>query len=292
MNKFAGVGVALITPFDKSGAVDFEALGRLLTHTAAVDYYVVLGTTAESATMNTDERNAVVAYVVKENAARKPIVVGIGGNNTLEVIANIEKFDLSGVDAILSVVPYYNKPNQVGIYEHFAAILKASKLPIILYNVPGRTGVNMTAETTLKLANEFRGKAIAIKEASGCASQAAYILRDKPADFAVISGDDNMTLPLMALGIDGVISVSANAFAPLMVDMVRAAQGGDFAKAREVSLKLHEITDMLFAEGNPAGVKCVLKHKNVINNYLRLPLVPVSASLESKIIAEIEKRSL
>lgn len=195
MNKFCGLGVALITPFKSDGSVDYDALTRLLNHTSVVDYYVVLGTTAETATMDADERNAVVRHVISHNVLAKPIVVGIGGNCTAESIKAIQNFDLQGVDAILSVVPYYNKPTQSGIFEHFSAIISSSPLPIILYNVPGRTGANMSAETTLKLAHKFGSKVAGVKEASGSESQAAYILRDKPADFALISGDDNLTLP-------------------------------------------------------------------------------------------------
>lgn len=291
MNKFGGLGVALITPFGANGEIDFDALSRLLDHCSAVDYFVVLGTTGETATMNAKERDAVVRHVVKCNAGRKPIVVGLGGNNTAETIIAMQSFDMQGVDAILSVVPYYNKPNQEGIFQHFSAIADASPLPIVLYNIPGRSGVNMTAETTLRLAHKYSGKIVAIKEASGNLSQAAYIIRDKPADFAVISGDDNLALAMIAIGGEGVISVSANAFAPTVAKIIHSALDGDFRTAAEVNLSIHELVDLLFVEGNPCGVKCVLKQKKVIENYLRLPLVPASKALEEKLKTEIEKRN-
>lgn len=292
MKNFKGVGVALVTPFKADGAVDFEALTALINHTEPVDYYVVMGTTAESATLSAGEKYDVLHHIIAQNNGRKPIVYGIGGNDTAEVVRQIQETDLEGVDAILSVVPYYNKPSQEGIYRHYAEILTASPLPVILYNVPGRTGVNMTATTTLRLARDFAGKAIAVKEASGNASQAAYILRDRPEGFLVISGDDNLTLPIIALGGDGVISVSANAFARTMTQMVTYALAGNISEASKVNLRLLEVTDLLFAEGNPAGVKAALVIKGVMGKTLRLPLVSASDKLMCDIKTQIEQYGL
>lgn len=292
MKKFAGLGVALVTPFTKTGEVDFEALTSLLYHVEDVDYYVVLGTTAESVTLTQEERKAVVEHVVKFNKGIKPIVVGVGGNNTLEVVRQLKEFDYEGVDAILSVVPYYNKPTQAGIYAHYAEVLGNSPLPVILYNVPGRTGVNMSAETTISLTKDFPEKAIAVKEASGCLSQAAYILKECPEEFAVISGDDNLTLPMMSLGAAGVISVSANAFAYTMSKIVFLAKQNDFHQASKLSLKLWKVTDLLFKEGNPAGVKAALEIQNVMTSEVRLPLVKATDDLKGGIEAEIKKYDL
>ncbi len=292
MKNFKGTGVALVTPMTSGGKVDFIALTSLLEHTVKVDYYVVLGTTAESATLTVEERSAVLRHVVDYNKGRKPIVVGIGGNNTAEVIRQMEEYNLEGVDAILSVVPYYNKPSQKGIYAHYAAILEKAPLPVILYNVPGRTGVNMAAETTVALARDFRGKAIAVKEASGNLSQVAYILRDKPKDFLVISGDDNMTFPMIAMGCDGVISVSANCFPDKMCSMVSFAMSGANNVASQLSLELWEATDLLFAEGNPVGAKVALSIKDVTTSVVRLPLVEGSDSLRDKLTEQIKKYEL
>ncbi len=292
MKSLKGVGVALVTPFKSNGEVDYMALTALLSHTQRVDYYVVLGTTAESATLNQEERNKIVRHVVEHNGGKRPIVVGIGGNNTSEVVRALQNTDLTGVDAILSVVPYYNKPNQAGIYAHYAEVLKHSPLPVILYNVPGRTGVNMTAETTLRLAHDFRGKAVAVKEASGDVSQAAYILRDRPEEFLVISGDDNLTQTIISLGGDGVISVSANCFPEKMCSMVRFALGGETKIAAELSLELWEATDLLFAEGNPVGAKAALELKGVMERTVRLPLVEATENLATKLKSQIDKYEL
>lgn len=292
MKNFKGTGVALVTPFNNEGKVDFEALTALLDHTTKVDYYVVLGTTAESVTLTKEERHEVVRHVVEYNQGRKPIAVGIGGNNTMDVIAQMQSFDLSGVDAILSVVPYYNKPTQGGIYAHYAEIIKAAPLPIILYNVPGRTGVNMAAETTLKLARNFGGKLVGVKEASGNLSQAAYILRDRPKGFLVISGDDNLTLPMIALGGDGVISVSANCFPAKMCAMVQFALNSQMEVAAALSLELWEATDLLFAEGNPSGAKMALSCKGIMRSDVRLPLIAASSTLREKMEAQIRKYEL
>ena len=292
-NQFKGVGVALVTPFTSDGsAVDFEALARVLDHTAAVDYYVVLGTTGEPATMSADECRQVVRFVVERNAGRKPIVVGIGGNCTAEVVRKVKEFDLAGVDAVLSVVPYYNKPNQEGIYRHYKAVAEASPLPVLLYNVPGRTGVNMTAATTLRLARELGPKLIGVKEASGNLGQAAMILRDRPKGFLFISGDDNLTLPLVALGADGVISVSANAFARTFVPMVHEALAGNCASAAGLNLRLHEATDLLFEEGSPVGVKGALALQGICSSAVRLPLAEASEGLRARLAEQIKRYAL
>lgn len=289
-----GVGVALVTPFTDGGQVDYPALTSLIEHitNGGVDYMIVLGTTGEPATMTAEEKHRVVRHCVENNPGNLPIIVGIGGNNTAEVIRTIQTFDLSGVSAILSVTPYYNKPNQNGLYAHFSAILEASPLPVILYNVPGRTGVNMTAETTLKLAHAFPGKAIAVKEASGNLSQAAYILRDRPKGFFVLSGEDNLSLAMIAMGGDGVISVSANVFPDTFCCMIHAALAGNTHEAAPLNLSLHEVTDLLFAEGNPVGAKAALSIKGMIKNTLRLPLVPASDALIAKIRYQIDKYGL
>ncbi len=292
MKNLTGTGVALVTPFTQNGEVDYPALSKLLQHTEMVDYLVVLGTTAESATLIGEEKQEVLRYVIEQNGGKKPIVVGVGGNNTAEVTRQLKEMDFTGVDAILSVVPYYNKPNQNGIYAHYAEVLKASPLPVVLYNVPGRTGVNMTAETTLRLAHDFKGKAIAVKEASGDLSQAAYILRDRPEGFLVISGDDNLTLPLIAMGGEGVISVSANCFPEKMSTMVKLALEGNTQGAQKNSLELWEATDLLFAEGNPVGAKTALEIKNITTKNVRLPLVHATTELTNKMKTQIDKFKL
>ena len=284
MAKFFGTGVAMITPFNADKSVDFDSLGKLVDYLTqgGVEFLVVLGTTAEAATLSTEERHKVVRYIVERNAGKLPIVVGAGSYNTAEVLHTLKTFDFSGVDAILSVTPYYNKPNQRGLYEHFKAIALESKLPIILYNVPGRTGINMTAETTVKLAKEFKN-IIGIKEASANLTQMTYILRDRPTGFAVLSGDDGLALPQMAIGMDGVISVAGNCLPREFSDMVRYSIAGDMAKARPLHYKFVEIIDALFADGNPAGAKAALSYRKVVKNELRLPLVPVNETLQKKI---------
>ena len=291
-HNIQGVGVALVTPFDADGAVDYEALGRLVDHVSAggVDYLVALGTTAETPTLTAQEQHEVTDFIRTRNTAGLPLIVGIGGNSTAEVIRRIGSADLTATTAILSVTPYYNKPSQRGLYEHYKAIAEASPVPVLLYNVPGRTGVNMTADTTLKLAHEV-GNLLGIKEACGSLSQMCYLLRDRPEGFLVISGDDNMALPLIAHGGDGVISVAANAFPAVFVKMVRAAYDGDMKTASALHLRTLEAVDALFAEGNPTGIKAALAAKGMIGNYLRLPLVPASDALSDrfrKLIAQYD----
>lgn len=288
-----GVGVALITPFKDSGEIDFEALERLLNRviSGGADYLVVLGTTAETPTLSAEERIAVTKFVIEKNNGKLPIVLGIGGNCTVDVVRSIQTTDLEGVDAILSVTPYYNKPSQEGIYQHYKTIAEASPRPIVMYNVPGRTGVNMAAATTLRLAHECKN-IIAVKEASGNIAQAAYILRDRPEGFYVISGDDNLTLPMMAMGGDGVISVAVNAYPEKFCRMVHALQQGDVKIAAPLHLEMMEATDALFAEGNPVGVKAALTYYGVIRNNLRLPLVASSAALDARLKNLIERYDL
>jgi len=278
------MGVALITPFKDDESVDFEALARLVEHLIKnnTDYLVVLGTTAETPTLTEEEKEEVTRFVVQCVGGRLPIVLGIGGNNTKLVIEKIRTTDLSGIDAILSVTPYYNKPSQEGLYQHFAAIAKASPLPVVLYNVPGRTGVNMTADTTIRLAKEF-SNICAIKEASGNFTQIDDIIKNKPADFMVISGDDGITFPLITLGAVGVISVIGNAFPREFSKMVRLALQGDYDRARNIHYHFTELIQLLFVEGNPAGVKSMLALMGFIENKLRLPLVPNTINTYEKI---------
>jgi dihydrodipicolinate synthase len=283
-SKLTGMGVALITPFKTDDSIDFDALAKLVEHLIknGTDYLVVCGTTAETATMTKQERDEVTRFVIRVNAGRLPIVLGVGGNNTQAVIDQLQNDDLSGVDAILSVTPYYNKPSQEGLYQHFKAIATASRLPIILYNVPGRTGVNMTADTTLRLANDFKN-IVAIKEASGVFTQIDDIIKNKPENFVVISGDDGITFPLITLGAVGVISVIGNAFPYEFSRMVRLALNGQYDAAREIHYRFNELFKLLFVDGNPAGVKSILSVMGMIENKLRLPLVPTTITTFEKI---------
>lgn len=285
-----GMGVALITPFNADKSIDFPALAKLLEYIIQnkADYIVVLGTTAETATLTEDEREQVRAFVVERVNSRVPLVLGVGGNNTKAVTDYLRQNDLSSFSAILSVVPYYNKPSQEGIYQHYKAIAEASPLPVILYNVPGRTGVNMTAETTLRLAKNFTN-IIGVKEASGNITQMDDIIKNKPADFMVISGDDGITFPLITLGAVGVISVIGNAFPREFSRMVRLALEGDFANALLIHHRFTELFSLLFVDGNPAGVKCLLNAKGMIQNELRLPLVPTKITTYEKIRQVLNK---
>jgi len=278
--KFQGTGVALVTPFHKYSTVDFASLEKVIEHTIGngVDYLVVLGTTGESPTLSKDEKRAVTDFVVETVNQRVPIVRGIGGNNTQEIVDCIKSSPFDGIDAILSVCPYYNKPQQKGIFYHYKTIASVSPVPVILYNVPGRTGANIAADTTLQLAKEFNN-IIAIKEASGNFDQIMRILKDKPRDFMVISGDDALTLPLMALGAEGVISVVANAFPAQFSKMVNFCLEGNFEEAKKIHFGLLEITNTLFEDGSPAGIKAALQILDLIQNHLRLPLVKVNKSV-------------
>lgn len=288
-NRLKGTGVAMVTPFDANGAVDHDALTRL-THSlidGKVEYLVVLGTTGESVTLSKAEKKAVVSTVIGAASGRLPIVVGVGGNHTAEVCEDLRNLDTTGVTAILSVSPAYNKPTQEGIYAHYRAVSEASPLPILMYNVPGRTGSNMTAATTLRLARDC-SNIIGIKEASGSVEQCIDILKRRPSDFLVISGDDNLTLALIACGADGVISVVGNAFPGPFSEMVRSALRGDLVTARSLQYRLFDIINMLFAEGNPGGVKCALRHLGICGEHMRLPLVPVSDHLREKMAEHIK----
>jgi len=283
-NKLTGMGVALITPFKEDESVDYNALGRVVDYQIknGIDYLVVLGTTAETATMTEAEKKEVATFVINRVNGRVPIVMGIGGNCTRAVVEELKTRDLKGVDAILSVTPYYNKPSQEGLYQHYCALAKATNIPLLLYNVPGRTGVNMTAETSLRLAHEFPN-IVGIKEASGNISQVDEIIKNKPADFMVISGDDAITYPLITMGAVGVISVIGNAFPKEFSKMVRLALAGDFKNALEIHRKFNELFSLLFVDGNPAGVKCMLHAMGYIENKLRLPLVPTRITTYEKI---------
>jgi 4-hydroxy-tetrahydrodipicolinate synthase len=281
-----GTGVALITPFTKNGDVDFNALTNIIEHaiTGGVEYLVALGTTGESVTLSKEEKKQVYAHVTKQAAGRVSCVAGLGGNNTQEILDTISHFNFEGYDAILSVSPYYNKPSQEGIYQHFMAIEAASPVPIILYNVPGRTGSNMSAATTLRLANASE-KFVAIKEASGNAEQFMDLLNEKPADFEIISGDDNLTLPFLAMGMSGVISVIGQAYPKEFTSMVRLGMDGRFVEARQLHYKLYNLMKGIFLDGNPGGVKYVMSKMGLCENVVRLPLAPINADLQKKLDA-------
>lgn len=275
MAKIRGMGIALITPFKSDMTVDYDALKHLVEFqvSAGADFLAVLCTTAETPTLNAEERAEVRKVVTEVVRGRVPIVLGCGGNNTAAIVNELQTGDWRGVDAILSVVPYYNKPSQEGLYQHFKAIAKASPVPVILYNVPGRVGVNMSAATTLRLANDCEN-IIAIKEASGNFDQIDDIIKNKPARFTVLSGDDGITFPLITLGAEGVISVIGNALPREFSRMVRLALDGDYENAREIHHRFKELYSLLFVDGNPAGVKAMLSAMGYCENVLRLPLVP------------------
>ncbi len=283
-NKLKGTGVAIITPFKTDGEVDYDALAKLMDHIISngVEYVVTLGTTGETPTLSKKEKQEIVHFTLEKINGRVPVVVGIGGNNTSEVISNLADFPLEKITAILSSSPSYNKPSQEGIFQHYKALAEASPIPVILYNVPGRTGSNIAAETTIRLAMKCKNIA-GIKEASGNMVQCMHILKNSPGDFLVVSGDDHLALPLIACGMDGVISVAANCFAKDFSDMIRLALKNDFEKATKLQYKLLEGYDLLFVENNPAGVKAFLYEMKFIENKLRLPLVPLSAAFHQKV---------
>ena len=283
--RLKGMGVAMVTPFNKNGEIDFDALKKLTQFLIdnQTDYLVVQGTTGESPVLSEDEKLKVLKTVIEVNSGSLPIVYGIGGNNTLEVAKKLASFNIEGVDAFLSVSPYYNKPTQEGIFQHYKAISEHSKLPIILYNVPGRTSSNVTAETTLRIANACEN-VIAIKEASGSFEQIMDIIQDKPSNFLVISGDDAITMPFIAAGGDGVISVVGNGFPKLFSEMVNTGLNGDIEKSKTTHYKVLPIIKHLFSEGNPAGIKEVLSYLNIMEPHLRLPLVNVSENTKKTII--------
>jgi 4-hydroxy-tetrahydrodipicolinate synthase len=286
MALLSGVGVALVTPFRPDFSVDFEALDRLIEYVikGRVNYIVTLGTTGEVATLSEKEKLEILKFTYEVVKGRVPVIVGIGGNNTAELIECIKTWPLEKAAAILSVSPYYVKPSQEGIYQHYAAIARATDKNIILYNVPGRTSSNITAATTLRLANDFKN-IIGTKEASGNMEQCIRLAKDRPEGFLLISGDDHITLPLIACGFDGVISVAANCFAADFSRLVHYALEGNFAEANHFQHKLLDGIDLLFAENNPAGVKAFLSEMGLIENVLRLPLVPLSAPVLEKVRA-------
>ena len=285
MKELTGTGVALVTPFTSTGELDEKGLELLVNYQIdnGIDYLVVLGTTAETSTLSRDEKERVKEVVIQANSGRLPLVIGIGGNNTAEVVRELKSSDLSAFTAVLSVSPYYNKPSQEGIYRHFEAVSEASPLPLILYNVPPRTGSNMTAETTLRLARDF-DSIVAVKEASGDFEQALVLLRDKPDGFLVISGEDKLALPLVLAGGSGVISVIGQGFPREFSEMISLGLKGRSEAAFGLFFKLMESIDLIFEEGNPAGIKCLLELLEIAAFHVRLPLVPATEELREKLI--------
>ena len=290
-NIFKGVGIALITPFKKDFSVDVESLVRIVNHVikGGADFLVALGTTSEAPTLSNEEKKTVVQTILEANNQRLPVLLGMGGNNTQSVIDQIHQQDFTGIGGILSVVPYYNKPNQRGMKAHFEAIADASPVPVILYNVPGRVGVNLQASTCVELAQH--PNIVAVKEASGNLTQIMEILRDKPAEFDVLSGDDGITQPLMALGAQGVISVAANAYVKPFARMMHAMKEGRTEEALRLHFAMLRMNQLIFADGNPAGIKCLMSHVGLCQNVLRLPLVPVNEKVEKDIVEECEIRN-
>ena len=290
-NIFKGTGIALVTPFNEDKSVDFESLKRIVNHVIdnGADFLVALGTTSEAPTLTAEEKKQVVDTILRTNNGRLPVLLGMGGNNTQAVLDAIKAQDFTGIQGILSVVPYYNKPNQRGMKAHFEAIADASPVPVILYNVPGRVGVNLQAATCVELAKH--PNIVAVKEASGNLQQIMEILRDKPADFDVLSGDDGITQPLMALGAQGVISVAANAYTKPFCRMMRAMKEGRTDEALTLHYAMMRMNQLIFADGNPAGIKCLMSHIGLCKNILRLPLVPVNEKVKEEINAELGMRN-
>lgn len=283
LNKLKGTGVALVTPFHKDGSIDFKAFKKLIEKCidGKVEYLVPLGTTGESVTLTKNEKCAILDFVVEINNKRLPVVLGLGGNNTQEILTSMEEYDFNGIDAILSVSPYYNRPSQRGIFQHYKMIANESPIPMILYNVPSRTGSNIDADTTLQLAHEVKN-IVGIKEASGNLEKVMKIIAKRPKDFLVISGDDMLTLPVIACGGDGVISVVANAFSKDFSEMVRLALSGNYDKARKIHYKLHDITHAIFVDGNPSGIKGLLSVMDVCAETVRLPLTSVNKAVMNR----------
>lgn len=284
--NFTGTGVALVTPFYADGRIDFESLKKVVDHVVqgGVDYLVALGTTAETPALSKNDRLAVTQAVLEANAGRLPVVLGMGGNDTAELLDYLHAFDMQGIAALLSVTPYYNKPSQEGLYQHYKAMLSATDLPILLYNVPARTACNLKAATTLRLANDFK-QFVGIKEASGDFAQIMEIIQNRPKGFKVVSGDDVITLPLLAAGADGVISVIANAYPAIFSQMTRQALAGDFEKAKAQHYRLFPLMQLIFEEGNPTGVKAAMALQGLLENNLRLPMISSSKSLFERIAA-------
>lgn len=287
--QLKGTGVALITPFTDTFTVDYDALGKVIDHviTGGVEYVVTLGTTGETPTLDKQEKLDIINFTYDKVNSRVPVVVGIGGNNTQEIIQDLQTFPLEKATAILSAAPYYSKPSQEGIYQHYKALAAASPKPVLLYNVPGRTGRNMTSDTTIRLAREVKNIA-GIKEASGDMMQCMQILKEVPEDFLVVSGDDGLALSQIACGMDGVISVIGNTLPAPFSDMVRLSLKNDFAAARTLNNRLLQAYDLLFVENNPAGVKAFMTQQGIVGNHLRLPVTPVSDGLYQKIAAYLK----
>jgi len=283
-NIFKGLGIALITPFTADGSVDYPALERLLDYQLSnnIDFLCILATTGETPTLTREEKQTIKDLVVRKAGDRVPILMGCGGNNTADVVRELQTADFSGVDGVLSVCPYYNKPSQEGLYQHFKAIAAATKLPVVLYNVPGRTGVNLKAETTVRLARDC-DNIVAIKEASGSLEQIDEIIKNKPDGFDVISGDDALTFPMIACGAVGVISVIGNALPKEFSRMIRLEMKGEIESARKIHHRFTDLFNLLFVDGNPAGVKAMLHEMGMIENVLRLPLVPTRLTTMQKI---------
>ena len=286
--RLKGMGVALITPFKEDGAVDYEALLRLVDYQLqnGTDFLCVLGTTAETPTLSKEEKEKVKRTVIDRVNGRIPILLGVGSNSTQAVVDSVKNDDMTGVDALLVVVPYYNKPSQEGIYQHYKAVAEATELPIVLYNVPGRTGVNMLPDTVFRLASDFKN-IVGIKEASGNVEQIETVLRHRPEGFKVFSGDDGITLPLIKSGADGVISVIGNAYAAEFAELVHLAQSGDYAAAEVIDQRFTELYRLLFVDGNPAGIKCLMELRGMLRDELRLPLVPASQATRELLKAQL-----
>lgn len=292
-NIFHGLGIALVTPFCEDGSVDFVALRRLIAYQLdnGADFLCILATTGETPCLSAEERKEIKETIVKQVAGRVPILMGCGGNNTSAVVEELKTGDFSGIDGILSVCPYYNKPSQEGLYQHFKAIANATKLPVVLYNVPGRTGINLKPETTCRLAADC-DNIVAIKEASGSLEQVDEILKNKPANFEVLSGDDALTYPMIACGAVGVISVIGNALPKEFSRMIRLEFRGEFMAAQKIHHKFTDLYSLLFVDGNPAGVKALLSEMGFIKNQLRLPLVPTRVATMQKIAAILKELKL
>ena len=292
-HRLSGVGAAMVTPFTREGRIDYQALERMVDYVidGGVDYIVALGTTAETPTLYIQERAVVARYIIDRAAGRVPIVLGVGGNSTSEVLDQLREIDLRGADAILSVTPYYNKPSQEGLYQHFKVVSEHSPLPIILYNIAGRTGVNMTAETTLRITRDFHN-IIGIKEASGDIAQIQEIIDRRPEGFLVLSGDDGIAVEVIRRGGDGVISVAVNAFPQRFMELIRLARAGCFEEAAAAYAPLAEAVKSLFAEGNPTGVKCALATMGLIGDTMRLPLVAGTPQLAARFKELIAKYDL
>jgi 4-hydroxy-tetrahydrodipicolinate synthase len=289
-HQLRGTGVALVTPFTKEGIVDFTALGKVIDHVikGGIDYLVILGTTGETPSLSKEEKIAIIEFTFSHTAGRVPIIVGVGGNNTAEVISDLQKLPLSEALAVLSVSPFYNKPSQEGVYQHYKTIAEASPKPVILYNVPGRTGRNMSAATSIRLAKDCPN-VVGLKEASGDMAQCMEILRDAPSNFVVLSGDDLLAMPQISCGMQGVISVAANAYPLEYSNMVRACLAGDYVKAKMINDPLIEAYDMMFAENNPSGVKAFMHEMGLLENEVRLPIVSLSEPIYSRVKTYLSK---